>query len=42
VRETKKRIDKDVFGHLHGVTCLRHVQQTRAVDPIRELGCDQA
>ena len=42
VRETEEGIDKDVFGHLHSVTCLGHIQQTRAVDSVRQLCCDQA
>ena len=40
--ECKERIDKDIFGHLHGVTCLGHVQQTGPVNPVRQLCCNQA
>ena len=30
------------LGHLHGVACPRHVDQTSAFDPVRQLRGDQA
>jgi hypothetical protein len=37
VRESEKRVDKDILSHLHGVARRGHVQQTGTVDPVREL-----